>query len=260
MSTPLKAAASALVLSAVATTTVAQEAVRYSTAAASYEGYLVSPAETGDMSGVAVLLAHDFLGPGENQLAIARDYAARGATALVADFYGTGIRPADTNTATIEAMRVRGDVPELRAAMKAALKTLISNGAEPEKIAVIGTSVGGLAALELGRTGEKLGAIITLWGVLENTHPQSASPIQANVTLLQGDSDPLTPLTAVDETREQLTASRVLNELVIYKDTAHAFTLPFVGTDISSGFAYNAQSAKDAFRRIESILLELAAN
>lgn len=236
---------------------MAQETVTYKTATASYEGYMLKPSASGDLDGVSVLLAHDFLGPGENQLSLARKFAARGAMSFVADFYGTSIRPADPQAANAEAMRVRQNIPELRAAMQAALQELYAAGGEADKTAVIGTSVGGLAALELGRSAAEFGAIVTLWGILENTQAASALPVKTPVTLLQGNLDPLTPVSAVIAAEEQFKADQTPYDVVMYEDTAHAFTLPFVGTDVSTGFAYNEKSSQDAMQRISAILVAL---
>lgn len=237
---------------------MAQEITHYQTESQKYEAYLVKPTKSGDLSGVSILFAHDFLGPGENQLSIAREYAERGALSLVADFYGASVRPSTPEEANNEAVRVRNNIPELRAAMKLALSQLTSAGGSPDKTVVIGTSVGGLAALELGRSGEKVNSIISLWGVLENTQPQTAKTIEAKVMLLQGRLDPLAPGTAIDLIEAELKAGNVSFETIRYDNTAHAFTLPFVGTDVSTGFAYNETSAKDAKKRIESTLVEAA--
>ncbi|MDG3087453.1 dienelactone hydrolase family protein [Vibrio hannami] len=237
---------------------MAQESINYQTESAQYEGYLVKPTQSGDLDGVSVLFAHDFLGPGENQLSLAREYADRGALSFVADFYGSNVRPSNPEEANIEAMRVRQNVPELRAAMKEALSEVVAAGGKKEKTVVIGTSVGGLAAIELGRSGESVNTIITMWGVLENTQPETASAIKSNVVLLQGDIDPLTSKAAIDAIEDEFSKNQTSYEVVLYKDTAHAFTLPFVGTDASTGFAYNEQSAKDASDRISSILVKAA--
>lgn len=253
-----KTLASALLISALGEIAMAQESVIYNTMNTQYEGYLVKPSQSGDLDGVSVLFAHDFLGPGENQLTMARSFTERGAVAFVADFYGADIRPGNPEEANIEAMRVRQNIHELRAAMKAALSELIKVGATVEKTAVIGTSVGGLAALELGRSTEKLGSVISLWGVLENTQPDSAQPIQAKVLLLQGDSDPLAPDTAIKQLEAELTSNQTPFESIVYEKTAHAFTLPFVGNNLESGFAYNEQSTLDANHRISKALRALA--
>lgn len=238
---------------------MAQETVQYQTESTQYEGYLIKPSKSGDLDGVSVLFAHDFLGPGENQLSLAREYAERGALSLVADFYGSDVRPSTPEEANAEAVRVRQNIPELRAAMQEALSQLTDAGGVPEKTVVVGTSVGGLAALELGRTGEKVDTIVTLWGILENTQAESAKPIESDVVLLQGELDPLAPKSAIDTIEAELNQSQTPFETVVYNETAHAFTLPFVGTDVSTGFAYNEASATDSLNRISAILVKAAS-
>jgi len=239
-------------------TAMAQETIKYQTKSAKYVGYLVTPTGSGDLDGVSILFAHDFLGPSENQLSLARTYAERGALSLVADFYGEGIRPSSPDKANEEAIRVRQDIPELRATMVEALSVLIANGGKAENTVVIGTSVGGLAALELGRSDKEVNTIVTLWGILENTKPDSATPIRSKVVLLQGDQDPLAPQAAIENVTTEFDKDGTPYEMVKYEQTAHAFTLPFVGTDLSSGFAYNEESSNDAEKRISAILVEAA--
>ena len=257
-----KLAVTALLLftSIVGANDMAKESIQYQTNSTQYEGYLIKPTKTGDLDGVSILLAHDFLGPGENQFSLARQYADRGALTFVADFYGASIRPASAEQANAEAVRVRGNIPELRAAMQQALSELVKHGGQKSKTVVIGTSVGGLAALELARTGESVNAVISLWGILENTAKQTTKDIKAKVVLLQGDLDPLTPMSAINNTVAELSANNTNYDLVIYEKTAHAFTLPFMGQDPSTGFAYNEESAKNAFARISTALIEAAKN
>lgn len=235
-------------------TAMAQDAISYKTETADYEGYLFEPLNEGAYSGVSVLIAHDFLGPGDNQFAMAEQFASDGALVFVADFYGTAIRPQSVEDATAQALRVRGDVTELRSAMSAALTELEKAGGTPQKTAVIGTSVGGLAALELGRTGAKLGAIVVLWGVFENTAADSASDISAKVTFLQGDLDPLASAEARIQIKQDLESSGTDYDITVFEGVAHAFTLPFMGTDTSTGFAYDEAATAKSMQKIDDVL------
>lgn len=233
---------------------MAQQTVEYKTETTTYEGTLFSPEPNGDLDGVGVLIAHDFLGPSENQYAMARDYAAKGATVMVADFYGKDVRPEGTEAASAEAIRVRGAVPELRAAMNEALSELTAQGIDANRTVVIGTSVGGLAALELARTGADLGAVAVLWGILENTAAETAQKITAPVTLFQGDLDPLAPAEGRDAIVAEFETMGVDYDLQVFEGVAHAFTLSFMGTDTSSGFAYDEAATQQSLARVEEIL------
>lgn len=241
-------------LALIGTTALAQQPVSYSTQSQTYEGYLYVPEATGDLDGKSILIAHDFLGPSENQFSHARDLSDRGATVFVADFYGADVRPEGPEAATAEAIRVRGNVPELRAAMSKALGVLTENGATVERTAVIGTSVGGLAALELGRTGVDLGGIVVLWGVLENTAADTAQPISAPVTLLQGDLDPLAPSEARDATVAGFESQGTEHDVTVFEGVAHAFTLPFMGNDPATGFAFDEAATEASFSKINAVL------
>ncbi len=222
-----------------------------------YEGILVRPDTPGDLTGISVLIAHDFLGPGENQLTLARDYSSQGALVLVADLYGKGRRPDGVEEANAFALALREDVGALRTTMQAALAALMEEGGTQERTLVLGSSVGGLAALELGRTGATVGQIAAMWSVIETTAPDSANPFQSPVTLMQGTVDPLGDAEAIAALRAELEASDVPVDIVTYDGVAHAFTLPFVGDDPSTGFAYDADAHADTSRRLQEILAGL---
>lgn len=222
-----------------------------------FEGILVSPDSPGDLTGVSVLIAHDFLGPGENQLALARNCAAQGALVLVADLYGAGRRPDGVEEANAFAVALREDVDALRATMQSAFAALLAEGGTPNRTLVLGSSVGGLAALELGRTGSQVGHIAAMWSVIENTAPTSAEPFQSPVTLMQGTADPLGDPESVARLRAELEAAEIPFDIITYDGVAHAFTLPFVGDDPSTGFAYDANAHADTSRRLQEILVGL---
>ncbi|MEM6387914.1 MAG: dienelactone hydrolase family protein [Pseudomonadota bacterium] len=222
-----------------------------------YEGILVRPDTPGDLTGVSVLIAHDFLGPGENQLTLARDFASQGALVLVADLYGKGRRPDGFEEANAFALALREDVGALRTTMQSALAALMAEGGALDRTLVLGSSVGGLAALELGRTGATVGHIAAMWSVIETTAPDSANPFQSPATVMQGTVDPLGDAEAIAELRAELEAADVPFNIVTYDAVAHAFTLPFVGDDPSTGFAYDADAHSDTSRRLQEILAGL---
>ena len=77
------------------------------------------------------------------------------------------------------------------------------------------------------------------------------------MTLLQGDLDPLAPAEARQSLEAEFSAEGTTYDMVVYDGVAHAFTLPFVGSDPSTGFAYDEAAAMDAKDRISEILLSL---
>ena len=236
---------------------MAQETVEYRTRTTTYEGTLFRPDADGSLNGIGVLIAHDFFGPGENQFLMARELANDGATVFVADFYGKGVRPDGPEAATAEAIKVRGAVAELRAARTAAWSELTAVGFAVDRTAGIGTCGGGLAALELGRTGVDVGAIAVLWGILENTEAATGVPLLAPVTLFHGDIDPLAPLSALDSLTAELDADASRYEVHLFEGVAHAFTLPFVGTNTSSGFAYDEAATNASLQALHTLLQSL---
>jgi len=239
--------------------TIVEETVIYAAGSREFEGALLRPRTEADAPRPAVIIAHDFLGPGEYQRSVGRKLAAAGYVVLVADFYGRGRRPTNTDEASRFAMEVRADVPALRDAMLAAYRRLgATEGVAKDRIAVIGYSVGGLAALELARAGADLRAVVGLWPILESTRSDDAHAIEAEVLLVVGERDPLVPEAAVEETRSLLRADGTPHEIKVLPGVAHAFTVPGVGTNVSTGFAYDPAADESTWRDVETLLARVA--
>ena len=112
--------------------------------------------------------------------------------------------------------------------------------------------MGGVAALELARAGAELTAVIGLWPILDSTRATDATPIRAEVLVVVGALDPLTPEARVDAFRAELERESTPHRIEVLPGVAHAFTVPAVGTDVSTGFAYDAD-AEAVARTVERI-------
>jgi dienelactone hydrolase len=151
---------------------------------------------------------------------------------------------------------VRADLGRWRARAKAALDALTAqpqvNGA---KLAAIGYCFGGSTALELGRSGAALAAIVSFHGGLESPKPEDAANIKAKVLVCHGADDPLIPPTQVTAFEEQMRKTRVDWQLHIHGGAVHSFTNPDADKAGVAGLAYNAA----ADRRSWKTMLELFA-
>ena len=236
-----------------------EEPAVYAAGSRELEGILVRPGEAGHENRPGVIIAHDFLGVGEYPRQVARRLATAGYVVLVADFYGRGRRPANVEEANRFAMEVRADPVGTREALTAAYQYLMrAPGVAPEQIAIIGYSVGGVAALELARAGAELTAVIGLWPILDSTRAADATPIRAEVLVLVGALDPLTPEASVDAFRAALERENTPPRIEVLPGVAHAFTVPAVGTDVSTGFAYDADAEAHAWRAVDALLQRVA--
>ncbi len=203
----------------------------------------------------AVIVAHDFLGLRNIQLEVARRLARHGYAVLAADFYGQDRRPADEEEATAMAAQVRADSAGTRRVMSAAYTALISiDGVDAERVVALGYSVGGVAAMELARTGLPLAGVIGLWPVWDD----GPETIATDILMIAGDQDPLLPAATVARMRTALRQQASAHEIVVLPGVAHAFTILEAGTDPATGFAYDADADADAWERTLRFLKRVA--
>ena len=175
-----------------------ESVVTYGDGERTFEGVIVVPRREADKKCPAIVIAHDFLGLGDYQKAVAHRLADRGYVVLAADIYGQGVRPKSDDEANQLALSLRGDVPTMRRRMMAAYQLLTSQpGVDSSKVVALGYSIGGLAAFELARGGAQLAGVVSMWGILETKRPEDKLDAQTKALIFHGTLDPLTSAEAV---------------------------------------------------------------
>ena len=233
--------------------------VTYSDGEKALEGVMVTPGHEEDKKRPAIVIAHDFLGLGDYQKAVARRLADNGYIVLAADLYGQGVRPKSNDEANQLAQSLREDVPTMRRRMMAAYQLLTSQPrVDSSQVVVLGYSIGGLAAFELARAGAPVAGVVSMWGILETKRPEDKLSAQTKVLILHGTLDALTSAEAVTAFEGELQKANIDYQLVKYGGVAHAFTVPAVGTDVSTGFAYDAEADLRSWAGLETFLKEVA--
>src|SRR5262249_10922459 len=152
------------------------------------KGYLADDGRAGARPGV--VLFPEANGIGEHVMERARRLAALGYVALAADPYGNAAQARDLPHAIELMTAVRSDVDRWRARGRAAIDALIAQpGVDRARLAVIGYCFGGSTALELGRAGAPLAAVVSFHGGLEAPRPEDARNIRAKVLICHGADD-----------------------------------------------------------------------
>ena len=233
--------------------------VTYGDGERTFEGVIVVPRREADKKRPAIVIAHDFLGLGDYQKAVAHRLADRGYVVMAADIYGQGVRPKSNDEANRLALSLRGDVPTMRRRMMAVYQLLTSQpGVDSSKVVALGYSIGGLAAFELARGGAQLAGVVSMWGILETKRPEDKLDAQTKALIFHGTLDPLTSAEAVTAFETELQRAKIDYQLVKYGGVAHAFTVPAVGTDVTTGFAYDAAADRRSWAVLETFLKEVA--
>jgi dienelactone hydrolase len=233
------------------------EKVTYKQGDTVLEGYLAyDAAAQGKRPGV--LVVHDWMGPGKFSNGRAEELAKLGYVALAVDIYGKNARPEDTTDAGMLAGIYKSDRKLLRERILAGLATLKArDNVDPDKIAAIGYCFGGMAALELARSGAPVVGIVTFHGSLDTPTPEDAKNIKGKVLALHGADDPFVTAEHVAGFENEMRKAGVDWELVKYSKAVHAFTNPQAGTDNSKGAAYNAEADKRSWIAMKDFFAEI---
>ncbi|MBK7367230.1 MAG: dienelactone hydrolase family protein [Candidatus Eisenbacteria bacterium] len=238
---------------------VKSEPVEYRQGDTALSGWLVyDSAAKGKHAGV--MLIHDWMGATAHQKEQAEKLAALGYVVLVADVYGKGVRPTDAAAAGAEAGKYYKDRTLLRARVNAGLDFLASRPqVDATRLAVTGYCFGGLAALELARSGAAVRGVVTFHGSLSSAGPDDAKNIQGKVLVLHGADDPYVKQADVTTFMDEMRAAGKDWQVVQYSGAVHSFTDDRAGSDNSKGAAYNASADKRSWEAMRDFLAETLA-
>lgn len=235
---------------------VKTETVEYKDGDQICEGFLAyDDAAKGKRPGVVVV--HDWMGVSDETRRRVRQLAELGYVALAADVYGKGIRPKDAKEAGALAGKYKGDLPALRARVRAAFDTLSKNPrVEPSKVLAIGYCFGGTTAIELARSGAPLAGVVSFHGGLGTKDPADAKNVRCPILALHGAADPFVPPAEVAAFQKEMTDAKVDWQMVFYADAVHAFTNPGAGNDPSKGAAYNERADRRSWEAMKAFFAE----
>ena len=236
---------------------VQTEVIEYDQGGVTLEGTLVwDGAVDGPRPGV--LVVHQWMGPGAHELQSATRLAELGYAAFIADIYGQGVRPADSAEAAAQAGKYRADRALMRERAAAGLQVLKAQSVvDPARTAAIGYCFGGGVVLELARSGAGVNAVVSFHGNLDTPDPAAAADITAEVLVLHGADDPHVPAEQVAAFMDEMRNAGVSWEFVAYGNAVHAFTDERLGTDNSTGAAYNAKAAARSWQAMANLFAEV---
>ena len=185
-------------------------------------GYLARPADSGIRPGI--LVVHEAPGLGEHPKMRADMLAELGYVALAADMYGGG--QLFQGPSAFAAMTALRDAPDLlRRRVRAGFDALLGiEGIDSSRIAAIGYCFGGMAVLELARSGADLKAVVSFHGLLETQRPAQPDAVQPALLVCTGSEDPLVPPEQVAAFEREMTEAQADWQLVTFGGARHAFT------------------------------------
>ncbi len=223
-----------------------------------FTGQLIVPeGASGPLPGL--LMIPSWMGPTERSAEKARWAAGDRYVVLMADVYGTDVRPQNSGEASQAAGALRSDRALLRQRGQAALEAFRGAAGDvpldPDRIAAIGFCFGGGAVLELARSGAALDAVISFHGDLQSpTLPSDSGRIQGKVLVLHGAADPLVPHEDVIAFADAMNATDVDWTLIAYGGAVHSFTNPYANSPGTS--QYDAATARRSLAAMRALLDE----
>ena len=224
---PIARRAATLVLALAATAArgeIVTKTVEYRHGDTVLEGYLAYDS-AGPAKKPGVLVFHQWKGLTAYERKRAEQLAALGYVAFAADVYGKGVRPADPKAAGAEAGKYRGDRALLRGRAQAALAALRQQpNVDREKVAAIGYCFGGMAVLELARSGAPLAAVGSFHGLLTTRERARPGEIAARIFASTGALDPLVPPADIATFQAEMTAAGADWLLLVHGRAMHSFT------------------------------------
>lgn len=208
-----------------------------------------------DKTGVLVLPA--WLGINGHSKEVAEKLAKEGYYAFVADIYGEGKYPKDTQEAGKQSGYYKTNYEAYQKRIKAALDELVKTGADANNIVVIGYCFGGTGALEAARGGLNVKGVVSFHGGVGKDAARANGAIKPRVLVLHGADDPYVPQKDVDAFVTEMKDAKADWELTYYSGAVHAFTEKEAGNDNSKGAAYNEKADKRSWAAFMQFLKEL---
>lgn len=218
----------------------------------------VAHAPSGGARRPCVLVAHAWAGQNEAIRATTERLAHLGYVGFALDVYGKGIRggEADDNSHLMAPYMARRDLLRRRllAGLDAARRHPL---VDPDRIAALGYCFGGLCVLDLARSAPPdLKAVVSIHGVLQPPDLGPQAPIHAQVLVLHGWEDPVSPPPDVLAIARELTEAGADWQLHAYGHAKHAFTYEGAN-DPQAGIAYDAPAARRAWATTKAFLEEV---
>ncbi|KFC19824.1 dienelactone hydrolase family protein [Chryseobacterium sp. FH1] len=174
----------------------------------------------------------------------------QGYIAFIADIYGEGNIPTDNASASKIAGTYKQDYKAYQKRIALALEELKKQGANPDKIAVIGYCFGGTGALETARAQMPVAGVISIHGGLAKGNDRLNVPIKTKVLVENPADDESVKPEDMTNLIAELKAGKTDFQIITYANSKHTFTSP-------ESPDYNEVMAKRAWNHTLTFLKEV---
>jgi dienelactone hydrolase len=209
-----------------------------------------------------LVMTPDWMGMNDNQIALAKQIAGKDYVILVADVYGTAVRPKNADEAGAAAKSMYEHRADLRARINAALTQLKGQaGKAPldgKHWGAFGFCFGGATTLDLARTGADVQGVVSFHGNLATDDPALAKNIKAKVLAMNGGDDKFVPEEQIVAFQKEMRDANVDWQFLSFGGAVHCFAIPTADNSVP-GCLYNARAAKRSFAQMHNFFDEAFA-
>lgn len=203
-----------------------------------------------------LLMVPDWYGITPAAIDKAKQQAGRDYVVLVVDMYGKGVRPQGDAEALAQVKLLYAHPQRMRARMQAALAALRAQAKttplDVTRIGAFGFCFGGSSALELARSGVKLGGIVTFHGGLQTELPAAPGVVKTPLLVLNG-ADDAGQKPAIVPFEQEMDRAGADWQFVNFSGAVHCFALE---TANKPGCTYNPRAAKRAYAMMHAFFAE----
>ena len=235
------------------------ETIAYDIDGREHIGYLaVDRDRSGPRPGI--LVCHEGPGLGAHERVVCERLADLGYVAFALDYHGGGrVLSREEMMGTLGALR--SDLDRTRALGLAGLDVLTSHAeTDSSRLGAIGYCFGGTMALELGRGGTDLKAIVGFHSGLSTTRPEDAANISGAVLVNIGADDPVIPPEQRAEFEAEMRAGGVDWQMLLFGGVVHSFTNPEVDAlKMPEFIAYSADADHRSWQAMRDLFEEKLA-
>ena len=230
--------------------------VRYRAEGLDLVGTLAIPSGLGRFP--VVLIAHEGPGLDDIQRNRANEIAELGYVGFALDYHGPLSPFAERQLMMDRIVGLYADPDRTRALGLAALDAVrYEPSVDSTKVAAIGYCFGGTLALELGRAGAELKAIVGFHPGLSNVRPNDSRHITGRVLMCIGADDPIVPIEQRVAFEAEMRNAGVNFEMHVYGGVQHSFTHPSASLANLPGIAYNERAATHSWNAMRALFTEV---
>jgi dienelactone hydrolase len=201
-----------------------------------------------------ILVIHGGVGLDAHAKEQARRFADLGYVAFACDMYGNGVA-GNRERVMSRIMELRSDKAKLCGRASAGIEVLRQHPQVDDRLAAVGYCFGGMAVLELARSGFDLMGAVSVHGTLDTPCKCEPNSVKARILVCHGALDPYVPMEHLNAFIEEMKLARADWQLIMYGEAMHGFT--HQGGPQLPGVAYDALSDARSAKAIENFFAEL---